>query len=90
MTRHHYLQKNKIKPTCRIVDFVDPRVKLKESKKKDIYQDLAWKLKKKKQTLEHENDSYTNSHWCSLYSHQRFGKKTREFGNKRTSGVNPS
>ena len=34
--------------TCRIVDFAvlaDHRVKLKESKKKDKYLDLAWELK---------------------------------------------
>ena len=37
------------KRTCRLVNFVAPadhRVKLKESKKEDNYQDLAWELKK--------------------------------------------
>ena len=40
---------NQKKRTCRIVDFAvskDHRVELKESEKKNKYQDLAWELKK--------------------------------------------
>ena len=51
---------NKEKRTYRIVDFAVPadnRVKLKESEKKDKYQDLARELKK---IVEHEGDGYTN------------------------------
>ena len=44
----------------------DHRMKLKESKKKDKYLDLARELKK---TVEHESDSYTNCNWCLWYSH---------------------
>ena len=39
----------KIKRTCQIVDFTvptDPKVKLKESKLRDMYLDVAWELKK--------------------------------------------
>ena len=34
--------------------------------------------------------SYTNYHWFSWYSHQRFCKRTRGLGNKRTNGDNPN
>ena len=50
----------KKKRTCRIVDFAVPsehRVKLKESKKRDIYLDLGRGLKK---TTEHEGDGDTD------------------------------
>ena len=43
------VNKKKKKRTCRIVDFAVPTdhwVKLKERKKKDKYQDLAWEVKK--------------------------------------------
>ena len=43
-------RKKKKKRTCRIVDFAVPpdyKVKLKESKKRDKYQDLARELEKK-------------------------------------------
>ena len=63
----------------------EPRVKLKEREKKDKYLDLAKKFK----TVEHESNGYTNCRWCSWYSHQRFGKKTRGLGNKGTSGDHP-
>ena len=46
---------NKIKRTCKIVDFAVPadhRIKLKECEKKDKYFDLARELK----TTEHEGD----------------------------------
>ena len=55
-------KKNKEKRTCRIVDFAVPtdhRVKLKESKKRDKYLDLARQLKKTK-TMKNEGDSDTN------------------------------
>ena len=42
-------KKKKKKKPCQIEDFVvpaDPRVKLKESEKRDKYLDLAWELKK--------------------------------------------
>ena len=47
---------------CKTVDFTvlaDPRVKMKESEKKDKYLDLVRELNKK-QTTEHEGDNYTN------------------------------
>ena len=64
----------------------DHRVKLKESDKKDKNLDLATKLKK---TVKHESDIDTNCNCCTYYSHQRNGKKTRGFGNKKTSEDNP-
>ena len=57
-------------------------VKLKESEKRDKYLDLA----RKKKTVEHESDNYTNCNWCSWYSHQRIGTKTGGFGNYGTGG----
>ena len=51
--------------TCRIVDFTvpaDPRVKLKESEKKDEYLDLA---REQKKTVEHEGDGDSNLN-CAL------------------------
>ena len=60
---------NKKKRTSRIVHFAVPdnsRVKLKESKKKDKYLDLARKPKK---NTEHEGDGDTNCNWCTRYSH---------------------
>ena len=41
-------------------------------------------------SVEHESNSYTNCHWSSWYSHQRFGKRTTGLGNKRMSGDNPN
>ena len=46
----------------------DHGVKLKESEKKDKYQDLAKELKK---TIENERDSDTNCNWCTRYSHYK-------------------
>ena len=63
----------------------DHRVKLKESKKKYKYLDLARELKK---TMEYVSNDFTNCRCCSWYSHQRFGKRTRGFENKRSSGDN--
>ena len=47
---------------CRIVGFhvpADHRVKLKESEKKDKYQDLAREIKKN--SMKHQSDGDTNS-----------------------------
>ena len=80
----------KKKRTCKIVDFAVPavcRVKLKESKRRII--DLAKELKKK-QTVKHESDVYTNRNWCFWYSHQRIIKGTGGLGNKRSSGNYPN
>ena len=59
-------------------------LKLKESEKKDKYQDLARELKK---IVEHESDVYNNCDWCS---HQRIIKGTGGLRNKRTSGEHPN
>ena len=61
----------------------DPRVKLKESEKKDTYLDLARELKK---TMEHESDGDINCNWCARYSQQSIGTGTEGFGNITTSG----
>ena len=52
--------------TCPVVDFAAPtthKVKLKESKKKDKYLDLA--REKNKQIVKHESDADTNYNWCT-------------------------
>ena len=54
------------KRTVWIVSFailVDHRVKIKESKKRDKYLDLARELKKK--TMEHEGNGDTDCNWCA-------------------------
>ena len=54
-------QKKKKKRICKIVDFAVPAdhwIKLKECEKKDKYIDVA--RERKKQTMEHEVDNYTN------------------------------
>ena len=69
-----------------IVEFavlVDHRVKLKESKKRDKYLDLARELKK---IVEHDSDDYINCNWCSWYSHQRINTRTQGLGNNMTGG----
>ena len=50
----------------------DNRVKLKESQKKDKYQELVRELKK---TEEHESDSDTSLNWCSWYNYQKIGAR---------------
>ena len=65
----------------------DHRVKMKESEKRDKYQDLARELKK---TMEHEGDANTNCNWCAWYSHQKIGTETGGFENKRMSGDHPN
>ena len=74
-----------IKRTCKIVDFADFRVQLKESEKKDQYQDLARELKKL-----YESNVYTNYNWCFWCSRKRIIKGTGGFGNKRRSGDYPN
>ena len=69
-----------------IVDFavpVDRIVKLKESKKRDQYQDLAREVKK---TLEYEIDGDTNCNLFARYSHKRIIKGIGGIGTTRTSG----
>ena len=59
-------QQQQQKENFLIVDFAVPadhRIKLKECEKKDKYLVLGRELKKK-QTMEHEGDNYTNCDWC--------------------------
>ena len=58
----------------------DYGVELKENEKRDNYLDLARELKKKT-TVEHVSDIYTNCNQCVRYSHQKNGKETGGFGN---------
>ena len=79
-------KKKKREKTCRIVDFAVPadyRIKLKEIRKRDMYQDQGRKLKK---TMEHESDGDTNYKWCAQYNHQRLDTSTGGLGHKGTSG----
>ena len=71
-----------------MVDFsipADHRMKPKESRKRDKYLDLSIELKKKKKTVEHENDNATICNWGDRYSHQSIDTGTGGLGNKRTS-----
>ena len=61
---------------------VDHRVKLKESEKRDKYQDLARELNK---TIEHKNGGDINGNWSALNNHQRIGRGSGGLGNKKTS-----
>ena len=57
-----------LRRTWRVVDFavqVHHKVKLKDSEKKDKFQDLA---RERKKTMEHESDGDINYNWCSLQS----------------------
>ena len=59
---------NQKKRTCRIVEFAvqdTHRVKLKESKKRDKYLDLAREMK----TVEYESNGETNCNWCARYNY---------------------
>ena len=59
---------NKNKRNCRIVDFAvsaDHWVKLKESEKRDKYQDLARELI----NVEHEDGGDANCNWHARYSY---------------------
>ena len=69
------------------MDFAVPAdngVELKKGERRDKYLGLFREWKKK--TVEHESDGNTNFPWSSRFSHQKFGKRTRGLGNKRTSG----
>ena len=73
---------NKIKRTCKIVDFAvlaDQRIKLKECEKKVIAREL-------KKTMEHEGDNYTNCNWYVWNNNKRITKGTGGLGSWRTSG----
>ena len=65
----------------------DHRINLKVAENKDKYLDLARELNK---TLERKGDDYANCKWCSWYSHQRIGTRTRGLGNNGTSGDCPN
>ena len=81
---------NKKKRNCQIVDYAVPadhRVRLKESEKKDKYQDFAWELK---ETMENESNGDIICSWCSWYSYQMISTGTGEYGNKKTSGDHPN
>ena len=87
------INNNNKKRTCKIVGFVVPtdhRIKMKESEKKDKFLDFAQELKKKKKTMEHEGDDYTNRDWCFWYSHQRIIEGSGGLGGWRTSGDHPN
>ena len=57
-----------------MVDFAVPADhRVKESKKKNKYLDLARILK----SVENESDDYTNYNWYSWYCHQRISTGTR-------------
>ena len=77
---------NKIKGTCRIVDFAvqrDHRVKKKWKRK---YLDLA---REQKKSMEHKGDSNTICNWHTWNKPQRIDKRTGRFGNKRTNRGHP-
>ena len=82
-----------IKGTCWIVDFAIPgktRSKIKIKRKEiNIWLDLAWELKKKKETMEHESDGDTNYNWYTWNNPQMIGKGTGRLENKRASGDHP-
>ena len=61
---------------------------LKESKKKDMYQDLAWGVK----TVERESESDSDSSctWSTRYSHQRIDTRTEGHRSKRMSRDHPN
>ena len=72
------------------MDFIVPaehRVKLKENKKRDVYQDLARELKT---TMENDADGDTSRNWCTRNNPQKLGKGTRILGNKRTRRDHPN
>ena len=81
---------NNKKRTCKIVDFsvlADHRIKLKESKKKDKYLDLARELKKLWNVMVRLILIVIGAFW---YSHQRITEETGELGHSRTSGDHPN
>ena len=77
------------KKTCRIQDFAIPgdhRVKLKESKKRDMYLDLARELKKKQWNMKMRVIPIVIGALGTVTK----GTGTEEFGNKRTRGDHPN
>ena len=58
-------------------DPVDPRVRLKESKKKVKYQDLARELKKK--PIKNQSNDDIISYWRTWHSNQKIDKGTGGF-----------
>ena len=58
----------------------DHSVKIKESKKKNKYLDLAREIKK---VIEYKGDGDTDYNWCTWNSCQRFGKGTERVKNQR-------
>ena len=69
----------------KITDFAIPAnnwVRLKESEKRDKYQDFAGELK----TMEHKIDGDTNCNRCARHSDQRTGKGTGRIENHNMSG----
>ena len=62
---------------------------MKESEKKDKYLHLA-RESKKKNTMEHDGNDYTNRDWCFRYSNKRIIKRTGGLGSWMTSGVHPN
>ena len=63
----------------------DHGIKLKESEKKDKLPDFTKELKN---SVEANNDSYTNYHGCSCYSLWRTCTRPGGLGNERRSGDN--
>ena len=61
----------------------DHRVKLKESKKRNKYLNLARELKK---PMEHESGSDTICNWSDRDSYKRIDTGTGGLGNKRETG----
>ena len=80
------MKKKENLPNCRVCCPGWHRVKLKESTKKDKYQDLASELKK----LRRESDGDNNCKWCSWHCHQKIGTRTGGLGNKRANGDHPN
>ena len=58
----------------------DHKRKLKENENEDKYVDLTRELKKKKQTIEHESDNYTNCDCCFWHGHKTIIKETGGLG----------
>ena len=70
------------------MNFVNHRVKLKESEK-DKYLNLARELKKTT-TEGHESDVYTNCNCSFWYIYRRINQETGGLGNKRTNEDHPN
>ena len=65
----------------------DHRVKLKENEKRDMYIDLAWKLRK---TIEYERAGDSNGNYRAYYIYQWNDTGIVGFGNKKSSGDHPN